>query len=168
MSYLQFIDGFVMFIGQAEYSGDMAKLMEDNVVANKGSIVINGRRIKASEIVNYCNPDILAKSVRFPNGKAGKFKDYVSTYFSKYIPENGRFILENGSEISATQYIEEYVYRMGQSKYSGNASNLLFNTTRANKGVLIDRREKSRDELSQMLSNTTNNNFNSRGGRRNG
>ena len=168
MSYLQFIDGFVMFIGQAEYSGDMAKLMEDNVVANKGSIVINGRRIKASEIVNYCNPDILAKSVRFPNGKAGKFKDYVSTYFSKYIPENGRFILENGSEISATQYIEEYVYRMGQSKYSGNASNLLFNTTRANKGVLLDRREKSRDELSQMLSNTTNNNSNSRGGRRNG
>ena len=168
MSYLQFIDGFVMFIGQAEYSGDMAKLMEDNVVANKGSIVINGRRIKASEIVNYCNPDILAKSVRFPNGKAGKFKDYVSTYFSKYIPENGRFILENGSEISATQYIEEYVYRMGQSKYSGNASNLLFNTTRANKGILLDRREKSRDELSQMLSNTTNNNSNSRGGRRNG
>ena len=168
MSYLQFIDGFVMFIGQAEYSGDMAKLMEDNVVANKGSIVINGRRIKASEIVNYCNPDILAKSVRFPNGKAGKFKDYVSTYFSKYIPENGRFILENGSEISATQYIEEYVYRMGQSKYSGNASNLLFNTTRANRGVLLDRREKSRDELSQMLSNTTNNNSNSRGGRRNG
>ena len=169
MSYLQFIDGFVMFIGQAEYSGDMAKLMEDNVVANKGTIVINGRRIKASEIVNYCNPDILAKNVRFPNGKAGKFKDYVSTYFSKYIPENGRFILENGSEISATQYIEEYVYRMGQSKYSGNASNLLFNTTRANKGVLLDRREKSKDELSQMLSNTTtNNNSNSRGGRRNG
>ena len=169
MSYLQFIDGFVMFIGQAEYSGDLAKLMEDNVVANKGTIVINGRRIKASEVVNYCNPDILTKNVRFPNGKAGKFKDYVSTYFSKYIPENGRFILENGNEISATQYIEEYVYRIGQSRYGGNASNLLFNTTRANKGVLLDRREKSRDELSQMLSNTTtNNNSNSRGGRKNG
>ena len=169
MSYLQFIDGFVMFIGQADYSGDMAKLMEDNVVANKGSIVINGRRIKASEIVNYCNPDILAKSVRFPNGKVGKFMDYVSTYFSKYIPENGKFILENGSEISATQYIEEYVYSLGQSKYGGNASNLLFNTTRENKGVLLGRRrEKTRDELSKMFSNSANNNSNSRGGRRNG
>ena len=167
MSYLQFIDGFVMFIGQAEYSGDMAKMMEDNVVANKGTIVINGRRIKASEIVNYCNPDLLAKTVRFPNGKAGKFRDYVSTYFSKYIPENGRFILENGNEISATQYIEEYVYRLGQSKYGGNASNLLFNTTRANKGVLLDRREKDRDKLSQMVSNTANIS-NNRGGRRNG
>ena len=169
MSYLQFIDGFVMFIGQAEYSGDLAKLMEDNVVANKGTIVINGRRIKASEIVNYCNPDILAKNVRFPNGKAGKFKDYVSTYFSKYIPTNGKFILENGKVISAIQYIDEYVAGVGQTKYRGNASELLFDTTRANRGVLLDRRVKQSNELSQMLSNTTtNNNSNSRGGRKNG
>ena len=169
MSYLQFIDGFVMFIGQAEYSGDLAKLMEDNVVANKGTIVINDRRIKASEIVNYCNPDILNKNVRFPNGKVGKFRDYISTYFSKYIPTNGKFILENGKVISAIQYIDEYVAGVGQTKYRGNASELLFDTTKANRGVLLDRRVKQSNELSQMLSDTnTITNTNNRGGRRNG
>ena len=167
MSYLQFIDGFVMFIGQTEYHGDFVKMMEDNVVANKGRININGNSIKASEIVNYCNPSILNKGVRFPNGRIGKFRDYVSTYFSKYIPENGRFILENGNEIGAVQYIEEYVLDVGQKRYGGNASELLFNTTMANKGVLLDRRVKQTNQLSQMLTDTTtNNNTNYRGGRR--
>ena len=169
MPYLQFIDGFIMFIGQTEYHGDFAKMMEDNVVANKGTININGNKIKATEIVNYCNPDILNKNVRFPNGKVGKFRDYVTTYFSKYIPTNGKFILENGKVISAIQYIDEYVAGVGQTKYRGNASELLFDTTRANRGVLLDRRVKQSNELSQMLSNTTtNNNSNSRGGRKNG
>ena len=169
MPYLQFIDGFVMFIGQTEYHGDFAKMMEDNVVANKGTININGNKIKASEIVNYCNPDILNKNVRFPNGKVGKFRDYISTYFSKYIPTNGKFILQNGNVISATQYIEEYVAGVGQTKYRGNASELLFDTTKANRGVLLDRRVKQSNELSQMLSDTnTITNTNNRGGRRNG
>ena len=169
MPYLQFIDGFVMFIGQTEYHGDFAKMMEDNVVANKGTININGNKIKATEIVNYCNPDILNKNVRFPNGKVGKFRDYVTTYFSKYIPTNGKFILENGKVISAIQYIDEYVAGVGQTKYRGNASGLLFDTTRANRGVLLDRRVKQSNELSQMLSDTnTVTNTNNRGGRRNG
>ncbi|MBR2711393.1 MAG: hypothetical protein IKE89_02875 [Bacilli bacterium] len=169
MPYLQFIDGFVMFIGQTEYHGDFAKMMEDNVVANKGTININGNKIKATEIVNYCNPDILNKNVRFPNGKVGKFRDYVTTYFSKYIPTNGKFILENGKVISAIQYIDEYVAGVGQTKYRGNASGLLFDTTRANRGVLLDRRVKQSNELSQMLSDTnTVTNTNNIGGRRNG
>ena len=169
MSYLQFIDGFVMFIGQTEYHGDFAKMMEDNVVANKGTININGNKIKATEKVNYCNPDILNKNVRFPNGKVGKFRDYVTTYFSKYIPTNGKFILKNGKVISAIQYIDEYVAGVGQTKYRGNASGLLFDTTRANRGVLLDRRVKQSNELSQMLSDTnTVTNTNNRGGRRNG
>ena len=169
MPYLQFIDGFVMFIGQTEYHGDFAKMMEDNVVANKGTININGNKIKATEIVNYCNPDILNKNVRFPNGKVGKFRDYVTTYFSKYIPTNGKFILENGKVISAIQYIDEYVAGVGQTKYRGNASELLFDTTRTNRGVLLDRRVKQSNELSQMLSDTnTVTNTNNRGGRRNG
>ena len=169
MSYLQFIDGFVMFIGQTEYHGDFAKMMEDNVVANNGTININGNKIKATEIVNYCNPDILNKNVRFPNGKVGKFRDYVTTYFSKYIPTNGKFILKNGKVISAIQYIDEYVAGVGQTKYRGNASGLLFDTTRANRGVLLDRRVKQSNELSQMLSDTnTVTNTNNRGGRRNG
>ena len=167
MSYLQFIDGFVMFIGQTEYSGDIVKLMEDNVVANKGTINIDGRRVKSSEIVNYCNPDALNRNVRFPNGKVGKARDYISTYFSKYIPENGKFILASGEEIDATKYIEKYVLGVGQTKYNGNASHLLFDTTRRNKGVLQDRRMKHSNELSQMLDDTKNIS-NNRGGRING
>ena len=164
MSYLQFIDGFVMFVGQTEYRGDIVKLMDDNVVANKGTIDVNGRKIKSSEIVRYCNPNILDKNVKFPNGRVGKAKDYISTYFSKYIPENGKFILENGEEVEATQYIEKYVLGVGQTKYNGNASELLFDTTRANKGVIG---KVQSDELSQMM-DFTKSNSNDRGGRRNG
>lgn len=44
--------------------------------------------------------------------------------------------MQNKAEISAKQYIEEYILGEGQQKYKGDISKLLSENTRANAGTI--------------------------------
>ena len=137
ISAKQFIEETVMFEGQEKYNGDINALLEEMTVANNGIINIDGNDIKAIDIVDSLNPELMKRMVKLTNGVEIPAKQYIQEVVAPHIPSNGKFILKsNNQEISAKQFIEEAVMFEGQEKYDGDINALLEAMTVANDGTV--------------------------------
>ena len=161
ITYRQFIEEFVIYIGLTKCNGDVAGLIEATTKKNQGLITINNGTESISfhpvEITNYLNPALMERKLRYPNGTETSAVQYIQEYFSPYIPENGMIILKNGHDIPVKQFIEEFVMFEGQTKYNGDIARLMEATTRSNHGnVFFDRKKEyqKQKELKTMLSDS--------------
>ena len=78
-------------------------------------------------IQKYINPTLMKKKLRYPNGREVSALQYIQEYVVPHIPESGTFTLKNGQVISARQFIEEYIFFDGQDKYNGDIEELMKN-----------------------------------------
>ena len=149
ISAKQFIEEIVMSEGQEKYNGDINALLEEMTVANNGIINIDGNDMKAIDIVDSLNPELMKRMVKLTNGVEIPAKQYIQEVVAPHIPSNGKFILKsNNQEISAKQFIEEAVMFEGQEKYDGDINALLEAMTVANDGtVSIDMVSKDGHKL---------------------
>ena len=69
---------------------------------------------------------------------------------------NGQVILSNGTEIPVQQYIEEVLLWQVQSKYNGDINQILYNTTKQNKGIVNCEPKKLQETLLQLRKQTMN------------
>lgn len=145
----QFIEENVMCEGQEKYNGDINAFLEEMTVANNGIINIDGNDIKAIDIVDSLNPELMKRMIKLTNGVEIPAKQYIQEVVAPHIPSNGKFILKsNNQEISAKQFIEEAVMFEGQEKYDGDINALLGAMTVANNGtVSIDMVSKDGHKL---------------------
>lgn len=98
------------------------------------------------------NPDLLGKRIDLPNGAQISAEQYIQEFIAPRIPSNGKFILNNGAQISAKQYIEEYILGDGQEKYKGDIEKLLKENTRANDGtIMFDGKKINAIDIADML-----------------
>jgi len=82
----------------------------------------------SNEFLNSLNQTLLNQKVVLPNGNTIPASHYIEEIVKPRIPESGTFKLKNGIEISARQFIEEYVMFEGQTKYKGDIDALLNDT----------------------------------------
>ena len=136
----QFIEEGVMFECQEKYNGDFPRYMAERTRNNLGVVSIgNGDEkyeINPVEITEFINPALLEKKVKLPNGVEISARQYIQEVYAPHIPANGRVTLSNGVDISVKQYIEEELLWEGQEKYNGDISQILYNVTRNNTGII--------------------------------
>ena len=89
-------------------------------------------KVSREDFVDLINPGLLTRSIELPGGNIISARRYIKDFVAPYIPGNGTFILNDGTQISAIQYIEEYILGDGQEKYKGDIARLLRENTRSN------------------------------------
>lgn len=110
-------------IGKVEHSKKTSSSVR------KGPIQVydeNGNNI----IHEFINPTLLKRKITLPTGNEISAKQFIIENFAPYIPENGSFKLKNGIEISARQYIEEFIM-FELEKYNGDLDALMRETLAA-------------------------------------
>lgn len=83
---------------------------------------------KNSNNIYNINETLINQKVTIPNGRQISASQYIQEFVAPYIPESGTFKLKSGVEISAKQYIEEFVLGDGQAKYKGDIVALINDT----------------------------------------
>lgn len=154
ISAKQFIEEGIMFECQEKYNGDLAKYLVECTRSNQNIISIKNNgvnyQIHPIEIVDFLNPALLEKKMKLPNGTEMSARQYIQEIYAPHIPTNGTVLNSNGAEISVRQYIEEHLLWEGQDKYNGDIGEILFNTTRANKGIIDITRKREIKDLYQL------------------
>ena len=74
-------------------------------------------------------------------------EQFVGQYFFKYLPQSGKVKLKDGTEISAKQYVEQYVLEMGELKENYAPKNFIMNTMQSETPWAIHK--ESRERLEQ-------------------
>lgn len=155
----QFIEEGVMSECQEKYNGDFPRYMAERTKNNVGVISVQNNDeehyINPVEITDFINPDLLEMKMKLPNGAEISARQYIQEVYAPHIPTNGRVILKNGIEISAKQYIEEILLGEGQSKYNGDISQILYNTTKSNIGIVNSDPQKIQETLLQLRNQAT-------------
>ena len=164
----QFVEEGVIFECQEKYNGDFPKYMAERTRNNLGVVSINNNEesfeINPLEIVEVINPVLLEKRKNLPNGAEISAKQYIEEIYAPHIPASGRVILSNGVDVSAKQYIEEKLLAEDQEKYNGDIGQILYNTTRSNKGTINMEPQKLQETLLGMIEqiDSLNNNYSSK------
>lgn len=158
LSVKQFIEECVMFECQEKYNGDFPKYIAERTRGNLGVVSIanseENYEINPVEITEFINPTLLEKRVKLPNGAEISAMQYIQEVYAPHIPSNGMVTLKNGATISAIQYIEECLLFEGQTKYNGDISQILFNTTRDNTGIVNADPKKLQETLLELRNQT--------------
>ena len=102
----------------------------------------NVTEISSIDIVEILNPELLKQKIELPNGVKIPARQYIQKVVAPHIPSNGTYILNNGSQISAKQYIEDFVLGEEQKKYKGDISKLLRENTKSNNGTITVKGEQ--------------------------
>lgn len=140
LSVKQFIEECVMVECQEKYDGDFPRYIAERTRSNSGvvSIEYGDEKIEIDpvEITNYINPILLEKRIKLPNGTDISASQYIQDVYASHIPANGRVILSNGIEMPAIQYIEEKLLWEDQEKYNGDISQILYHETINNIGTI--------------------------------
>ena len=76
----------------------------------------------------HINDSLINQKVTIPNGRQISASQYIQEFVAPHIPDSGKFMLKSGVEISAKQYIEEFVLGDGQTKYDGDIEALINDT----------------------------------------
>lgn len=84
-------------------------------------------------IQEQINPTLIERKIKLPSGNEISASQYIQEFVVPHIPESGTFKLKNGAEISAKQYIEELVLGEGQTKYHGDIEALINDTVQTDK-----------------------------------
>ena len=149
----QFIEDNILRECQNSYNGDYVKYITERTRENVGivSIEYNNQRfmIPPINITSYINPEILNKEVKLPNGTSMVYSNYIQGFFAPHIRPDGRVILKSGEDISVIKYIEEILINE-LPKYNGDLSKVLFNTTRANLGIINTDPDIMDDEIVKL------------------
>ena len=147
----KYIEDFILEEGQEKYKEDITKLLRENTKSNNGSIIINGKKINAVDIIKTINPDLLERKLKLPNNVEIPATQYIQEVVAPHIPSNGKFILKsNNLSLSAKQFIEEAVIFEGQEKYNGDINKLIESMTVANDGyITIETFIEQKKELKQ-------------------
>lgn len=136
----QFVEECVMFECQEKYDGDFPRYMAEKTRNNLGVVSLDygneNYEINPVEITNYIGSELLERRIKLHNGIDISARQYIQEVFVPYIPSNGRVILSNGIDISVLQYIEEVLLWEAQEKYNGDIAQILYYTTRNNKGTI--------------------------------
>lgn len=98
-----------------ERMGDYGFIMP----SNNGTIAVeqNGQTVQMAfdEFIKTVDPQLLQRTFNIPAGKdKGEMTAdrFIEKYFFNHLSQNGKVTLKDGQEISAKQYIEQYVLQM--------------------------------------------------------
>lgn len=137
---VKFIEKYLLKECQTTYNGNLPEYIIDRTKNNKGTTIVKTtdgeREVSVKTYINFIKPEILQKKVLSPSGEEITGKEYLLEYYCDFIPENGKVVLRNGIEIQTKQFIEQVLFGVGQEKYRGNLANILYNTTKNNKGII--------------------------------
>ena len=149
----QFIEEFVLSNPDPSKMGDIKSILAENTRANNGTIAFKDEVIKSIDIAGKINPTLMDRRITLPNGAQISANQYVQEFVAPHIPKDGKFLLKNGAEITARQFIEEVVLFQIED-YGGNIETLLEENTKANNGVIeISSRTKEKlDRSDDVLS----------------
>ncbi len=114
-------------------------------------------------IVKKLNPNLMKERVFLPNGRDISAKQYVEEFVLPNLESSdGKVTLKNNNQIPITQYIEEFVLGGGTKSYHGDINALLENTTKKVNTNLIDNRKTKEVNQKEILSASGNNEENKR------
>lgn len=131
------------------------KTIEDKEKRNIKKTPSKVEKIGSIRIVDYLNPSLMKRMMQLPNGVKIPATQYIQEVVAPHIPASGRFIMKNGAEISAKQFIEKRIMSEGQELYNGDISALLDATTKANNGIInINGDEINSVQITDMLNPT--------------
>ena len=154
MPVKQFVEECVIFECQKDYNGDFARYLAEKTRNNSGTVTcdFNGAKyeIMPTDITRFLDPVLLGQSVGIPNGAEIPARQYIKEYYASHIPRDGKVILSNGTEIPVQEFIEKILLNEGKEKYNGDINQILFNTTRNNKGVINGNLEEIWEEIHKM------------------
>lgn len=98
----------------------------------------NKKELDKKTILKSINPSLMSKRVKLPNGAEISAKQYLEEFVLPKMPQDGKVTLKNNNELSTKQYIEEFVLS-GENARGDDINTLLENTTNL----------KSKDERQQ-------------------
>lgn len=146
---VEFIEKYILGECQTLFAGNLPQYLNEKTKMNQGKLQMNYQgqnvEIEAMDIVDFIDPIKLTEKITFANGKTITAEEYIEVHFADYIPANGKFILRDNSEISAIDYIEQVLLGENQEKYKGNICQILYMTTKQNRGII-----KIKEELDEI------------------
>lgn len=160
LSNKQFIEEGVIFECQEKYNGNFPKYLSERTRENFGVVNLSFDdevfSINPVEITEYINPELMKKRMKLPNGTEISARQYIQEFYAPHIPSNGLVMLSNGTQIHVKQYIEEILMFEGQEKYNGDISQIIYNTTKRNNGIVNGNTDRMYSELLTMRNLSSN------------
>ena len=102
---------------------------------NNGTIAVeqNGQTAQMAfdEFIKTIDPKLLQRTFDIPAGRdKGEMtaERFIEKYFFNHLSQNGKVILQNGQEITAKQYIEQYVLQMTEMKADRHPKRFIMET----------------------------------------
>lgn len=121
-----------------------------NGFINKNNYQI--KQLDIQSIIEILNPDLLNKKMRLPNGIEISAVQYIQEYVYPWLPENGIIILSNCEPVSIKYFIENNIINECQAKYNGDFPRYVAENTRNNLGkVLLEKDGKSMEITSKNI-----------------
>ena len=77
--------------------------------------------LNSNNIIEIINPMLLNKDMKLPNGINISAKEYIQEYLYPLLPAKGNVILKNGTVLTIKQFIEEFIMGECQTEYNGDA-----------------------------------------------
>lgn len=136
MSAQQFIEENILSRRLILDKDDIVGFLNATTKANNGIIDIDGKKINSIQITKILNPALMTKKVNMPSGETISATQYIQEVVAPQIPTLGSFLLKDGSEMPAKQFIEQIVLPKGQRKFGGDIFAILNATTKANDGTI--------------------------------
>lgn len=102
---------------------------------NNGTIAVeqNGQTVQMAfdEFIKTIDPKLLQRTFDIPAGRdKGEMtaERFIEKYFFNHLSQNGKVTLQNGQEITAKQYIEQYVLQMTEMKADRSPKRFIMET----------------------------------------
>ena len=122
----------------AQMASARTRIDEFIMPSNNGTIAVEqkGKTVQMDfdEFIKTIDPQLLQRSFNVPAGKnKGEMsaEKFLKKYFFKNISENGKVILKDGSEITAKQYIEQYVLKIKELSKNKPPKRIIMDTIKS-------------------------------------
>ncbi len=107
----------------------------DKVLNNENEKIENKEIQNSKDILKNINSSLMNQRIKLPTGAEISAKQYLEEFVLPKVPSNGKIILKNNKQISTKQYIEEFVLSGLCQYYNGDINALMEDTTKKSSEV---------------------------------
>lgn len=97
---------------------------------------ISQNEFNIHSLIESLNPELMTRKMKLPNGAEISAIQYIQEFVYHQLPENGIIQLMDGTSLSVKQFIEEGVMFECQEKYNGDFAKYMGEKTRNNQGSI--------------------------------
>ena len=90
----------------------------------------------SKDILKNINSSLMNQRIKLPTGAEISAKQYLEEFVLPKVPSNGKIILKNNKQISTKQYIEEFVLSGLCQYYNGDINALMEDTTKKSSEIV--------------------------------